>query len=91
MASAAAERQDHPEEEEDLVSLPRFRGDDVDPNIELASFASGDPSRALFLAGNFFTGAHTDNPSYFTRAGSTLLLRSVCWLAVGATVGIRGW
>ncbi len=86
MASAAAERQDHPEEEEDLVSLPRFRGDDVDPNIELASFASGDPSRALFLAGNFFTGAHTDNPSYFTRAGSTLLLRSVCWLAVGATI-----
>ena len=66
-------------EEEDLVSIARSRGDQ-------GCDTKGDPARCLFLPGNKFTGAWTDNPSYYTRTDRHLILNSVCWLHVATSI-----
>ena len=68
----------------DYVAIPGAEGD----------LGCGDAQRSRFVPGSDFTGAHADNPAHFSRQGpgthgwqrGELELRSVCWLAVGATV-----
>ena len=59
---------------------------DAEEEDPACRFAVGDPLRSLMLHGNHFTGAHTNNPQYFTVTDQTLRLKSVCWLAVGGTL-----
>eukprot|EP00622_Pseudochattonella_farcimen_P001455 FR736153.1.p1 GENE.FR736153.1~~FR736153.1.p1 ORF type:complete len:253 (+),score=4.65 FR736153.1:123-881(+) len=64
--------------EPDLVGTPNATSE--------GAVGCGDPERVLFLPGSEFAGAHTNNPSYFSRSDGNLQLKSVCWLAVGGTI-----
>jgi hypothetical protein len=49
----------------------------------------GDPMRSLRISGDYFSGAHTNNPHYFSREEEGILrLKTVCWLHISAQMDV---